>query len=65
MGNYIQMLQKKERKKEEGEEEDLEFALIDRRPRSCAEAPVKKGYYCSRFHCRSYLPDFVVEFKVA
>ena len=31
---------KKERKKEEGEE-DLEFALIDRRPRSCAEAPVK------------------------
>ena len=43
MGNFIQMLQKKERKKEEGEEEeeDLEFALIDRRPRSCAEAPVK------------------------
>ena len=40
MGNFIQMLQEKERKKEEGEE-DLEFALIDRRPRSCAEAPVK------------------------
>ena len=25
----------------EKEEEDLEFALLDRRPRSCAEAPVK------------------------
>ena len=34
-----------QRKKEEGEEEeDLEFALIDRRPRSCAEAPVKNRF---------------------
>ena len=53
MTNFIQMLKKKERKKE-----DLEFALKDRRPRCCAEAPVISRFIklfekVNRFHLKA------------
>ena len=45
----------KERKKEG--EEDLEFAPIDRRPRSCAGAPVKiKSFHSTFLENQSFLP---------